>query len=152
MSEPRLTHKLTDALPETAWMVMFGGFKAKKKYSEIARDLAALGFQVSERSIARRAQEWRAEQHRRQVLGDMSAVGLLPRHQYEFQELVGVIENLDLGCGCLLRAVKTIRAAVKKFLRRPDAEGGRELENLLIRFQVQTLVLRRHGIDLRGDL
>ena len=62
---PRLAHKATDTLPPEAWAIMTAGFRAKKTYAAIARDLADIGLPVPERTIARRAIEFRRDQSRR---------------------------------------------------------------------------------------
>ena len=62
---PRLAHKATDTLPPDAWAVMIAGFRARKTYTAIARDLADIGQPVPERTIARRAIEFRRDQSRR---------------------------------------------------------------------------------------
>ncbi len=63
----RLVHKATDGLSAEAQRLMAAGFRAKKTYAAIARDLEAIGEPVSDSTIARRAAEWRAEQARRQA-------------------------------------------------------------------------------------
>jgi hypothetical protein len=61
----RLVHKSTDGLDEQAVRVMVAGFRARKTYAAIRRDLAEMGVEVAERTIARRGQEWLAEERRR---------------------------------------------------------------------------------------
>jgi len=73
----RLVHKATDSLSAEAQRLMVAGFRAKKTYTAIVRDLAEIGEAVSDSTIARRASEWRAEQSRRQAareyVGDLVA-------------------------------------------------------------------------------
>jgi hypothetical protein len=64
----RLTHKATDSLPEVARQIMLAGFRGKKTYAAIARELAAIGVNVPERTIARRRSDWEAEERRREAL------------------------------------------------------------------------------------
>jgi hypothetical protein len=66
----KLGHKKTDQLSPEAQRVMIGGFRARKTYAAIAKDLAEIGETVPERSIARRASEWRQAQERRDQARD----------------------------------------------------------------------------------
>lgn len=74
---PRLVHKATDGLSAEAQRLMLAGFRAKKTYAAIVRDLAEMGETVSDSTIARRRSEWQAEQSRRQAareyVGDLVA-------------------------------------------------------------------------------
>lgn len=63
---PRRVHKSTDDLAPEAVRVLTGGFRAGKTYAAIARDLAEIGIEVPERTIARRGAEWRQAQERRE--------------------------------------------------------------------------------------
>ena len=63
---PRRSHKSTDDLAPEAVRVMTGGFRGNKTYAAIARDLAEIGIEVPERTIARRGAEWRMARERRE--------------------------------------------------------------------------------------
>ena len=62
----RMVHKATDGLSAEGLRVMIGGFRARKTYTAITRDPAEIGEDVPERTIARRAAEWRQSQERRE--------------------------------------------------------------------------------------
>jgi len=55
-----MAHKTTDALPPEAVRVMMNGFREKKTAVAIEQELKGLDVEVAVRTIARRAQEWRA--------------------------------------------------------------------------------------------
>ena len=63
----RRVHKSTDALDADVMQRMKAGFHAGKTYAAIARDLADIGVEVPERTIARRGQEWEEQRRRRQA-------------------------------------------------------------------------------------
>jgi hypothetical protein len=134
-------------LADTAWAILESGFKGHKTYAVIARDLAAAGFAVPERTVARRGQEWRAEQSRREVLAEMGKTGIvLP--SWQFEELAGLIGELDCGEGCLLSTRRRILAATEKFLADSSRQSAHDLAGELLRFQLQGMILRRRGLDL----
>ena len=72
----RLTHRLTDSLPEPAQQVLWDGIKTRLPYRVITANLAALGFTVPERSISRLATGWRAEESRKHAVEELSRLGL----------------------------------------------------------------------------
>ena len=140
----RLSHKSTDDLPAVAWEIMGRGFGAKKKYSAIAADLVAVGLKVPERTIARRAGEWRRERCRQELLAEMARVGvMLPG--FEFEELLGLMTRWDFSSGCILRARKRVQAAVSEFLTEPGRDSIHALATELVRFQLLTVAVRRRG-------
>jgi hypothetical protein len=140
----RLSHKATDDLPANGWEIMYRGFETKKRYSVIAAELAAVGFKVPERTIARRAGEWRKERSRQELLADLARVGVaLPG--WDFEELLGLMTNIDLSPGCILRTRNRVQAAVSKVLTEPSRDSIHSLARELVRFQLQTLAFRRRG-------
>lgn len=82
-------HKSTDALGEVAMRLMMAGFRGGKTYTAIARDLAEIGVEVPERTIARRGLEWRAEEARRQAARDqVKAIVAAAKHSPDASEIL----------------------------------------------------------------
>lgn len=70
---PRFAHKVTDSLGAEAWQAMIAGWRARKTLRAVARDLAAIGVKVPERTIARRRSEWIAEENRKAAAREHAA-------------------------------------------------------------------------------
>lgn len=134
----RFVHRVTDSLPDAALQVLLSGFESKKPYSAIARDLSAIGFEVPERTIARRGLEWRAERRRKEALQALGRTELSVA--WTLDELVTIIDGLDLDAGFQLRARRRVGKAVSEFLAGPDARQARALQAELLRFRLQSLV------------
>jgi hypothetical protein len=63
---PKFAHKATDHLSEAAWQIILAGFAAAKTYRAIVAEVKQkTGERVAERTLARRAVEWRREEARR---------------------------------------------------------------------------------------
>jgi hypothetical protein len=92
---PRLVHKATDGLSAEAQRVMVGGFRAKKTYTAIAADLAEIGETVPERTVARRAAEWRQAQERRE------------NARLYVHDLVGAMKAQDVTAAEMVQALAT---------------------------------------------
>ncbi len=92
---PRLVHKATDGLSAEAQRVMIGGFRARKTYAAIARDLVEIGEEVQERTIARRAAEWRQSQERRE------------NARLYVHDLVGAMKAQDVTAAEMVQALAT---------------------------------------------
>ena len=75
---PRLVHKATDGLSAEAQRLMMAGFRGKRTYAAIVRQIEeTTGEKVAPSTLARRSSEWRTEQSRRQAareyVGDLVA-------------------------------------------------------------------------------
>jgi hypothetical protein len=119
---------------------MTRGFEARKRYSEIARELAALGFRVCERTVARRGREWLMERRRREALGLLGTAGSA-QGAWRFDEMIALTEDLDLSPGWYHRASKAIHKMVADFLEHPTDESARTLQMELVRYRLSALVL-----------
>jgi hypothetical protein len=133
----RLAHKATDDLPDEAWRVMHGGFRAKKTARAIVRDLADIGIEVAERTVARRAREWRSEQRRREAARD------------QVQDLVAAMKEQNLNAAEMLQAL-----AVDALIQDPDAWSGADplavqRQNLLaqqVRLKEREIAVRERSV------
>lgn len=132
----RLVHRpSTDGLSAEAVRLMTDGFRSGKPYRRIAEDLRAIGAPVAERTIARRAAEWRTEQRRRDAL---SQLGSAPAGSKGFEAALEFVEHVDLGRGCLVRSARRIRSAVRHFLRRPSVDSAVAAQKLLLEYLLQS--------------
>ncbi len=139
---PRLTHKATDGLGAEAQRIMVCGFRERKTYRAIAKDLAAIGEEVPERTIARRAVEWRSEQARREAA-----------REYVSNLVAGMKEN-DLSSAEMVQAL-----SMQALMEDPAAFTasdpmkvqfhGLMAEKIRIEKRRQELAERKLGLDER---
>jgi hypothetical protein len=134
----RLAHKITDGLPELAWQIMTAGFRERKTYRAISDELLAAGFQVPERTVARRAIEWRGEQRRSDMVATLGRAGVLAP-SWTLAELIGILETLDLAPGYQLRSRRRVEKAVANFLANSNQDSVEALEKELLRFRLQSI-------------
>ena len=136
MKLPRLTHRVTDALSAEAQALMLKGFEERLKYSEIVRRIRkATRELVKERTVCRRAIEWRAEQRRREVAKDLGSRPGVP-NSWNIDQLCGIVGTVDLDPGCRLRVGKLLKAAVAQFLTSPGQEEGHQVQDLMLRYSL----------------
>jgi len=151
VTSARLVHKATDALPDAAWQVMISGFRGRKTYSQITKELLALGFRVPERTVARRAIDWRAEQLRREV---MQAVGTEATQADLLEEVVDLVQVLDVRPGWAIRARRRVQKAVTLFYNEPVPEQARQVKLELTRFCLERFYANARAvgaIDRSGE-
>jgi len=138
MTSRRLVHKVTDALPPAAWDIIVSGFRHKKMYRQIAIELGRAGFHVSERTIARRAAEWR----------DMLAViGTEAATTDLLQEVVHLVDVLDVGPDWALRARRRVQKAVAAFFDDPGSEQAHAIKLELARFRLEAFAANARAVD-----
>jgi hypothetical protein len=136
MKLSRLTHRVTDTLSAEAQAIMLSGFEERLKYSEIVRRIRkATRELVKERTVGRRAIEWRTEQRRREIAKDLGATPGAPKN-WDIDELCGIVGTADLDPGCVLRVGKLLKAAVAQFLATPGQEEGHRAEDLMLRYSL----------------
>ena len=129
----RLVHKATDGLGADALRAMTGGFREKKSYRAIARDLAEIGVKVPERTIARRAVEWRGEQSRRTAARE------------QVQDLVAAMKSENLSAAEMLQALAT-----DALLADPQAWAGQDPMRVQAQnLKAEELRLKREEVELR---
>jgi hypothetical protein len=143
MTTGRLVHKSTDNLPTSAWDIMIRGFQSKKRYRLIALELARMGFHVAERTIARRAVDWRAEQLRRQAMKVASTEGA---RADLLEETISILKVLDLKPGWAMRARRRVQRAVLGFFDNPDGEHAQSVKRELLRFRLEQLVSQARAV------
>lgn len=128
-----MVHKATDELPPEAWRVMTAGFRAKKTYRAIAFDLAAIGFEVPERTIGRRAVEWRAEEARREAVRE------------QVKALVDAMQEGKWESAEMIRALAT-----EALMQNPDAFAQADpLKVQRQNLQAEEIRLRRDALALK---
>lgn len=142
MTGGRLVHRATDGLPESAWNLLVSGFRARKAYRAISQELAKLGFNVPERTVARRAADWRTEQFRREALR-VAAIEA-PRTDW-LEEVIGILEILDVRSGWMLRGKRRVQKAVLGFLDEASMENAQTVKRELLRFRLETVVWQQRG-------
>jgi hypothetical protein len=144
MTSRRLVHKVTDALPPAAWDIIVSGFRHKKMYRQIAIELGRAGFHVSERTIARRAAEWRAELVRRDML---AVIGTEAATTDLLQEVVHLVDVLDVGPDWALRARRRVQKAVAAFFDDPGSEQAHAIKLELARFRLEAFAANARAVD-----
>ena len=128
----RRVHKATDGLSEEAQRVMRAGFHGKKTYAAIARDLAEIGVDVPERTIARRGQEWGEERRKRQAKRD-----------YISDLMAAAVENPEASQ--VLGALAT-----DALIADPDGfTGGDPIKVQRLNLQAETLTLKRAELEIK---
>lgn len=143
----RLAHKITDGLPELAWQIMTVGFQQRKTYRAISDELAAARFQVPERTVARRALEWRAEQRRNDMLATLGGTGALSP-SWTALEVIGILETLDVAQGYQLRSRRRVEKALAGFFANSNRDSLQALEKELLRFRLQSICSQ--GLESTG--
>jgi hypothetical protein len=131
----RQVHKSTDGLPDEAVRILIGGFRARKTYAAIARDLAEIGAEVPERTIARRASEWRQAQERRDQAREY------------VHDLVAAMKSQDMRADEMVQALAT-----EAVLSDPEAFTSGDpikLQGLNIRAQANQLKAQELAIRER---
>jgi hypothetical protein len=136
----RLVHKATDDLSPEAIRVMTEGFRLRKTYAAIAKDLDDIDEPVPERTIARRAVEWRREQARRQSARE------------QVQDLVSAMKSNDLSAAEMVQAL-----AMQALLDDPEAYAEKDpirvqkqaltAEEIRLKKRKQELAERRLELD-----
>lgn len=118
---------------------MITGFAARKSYREIARELAAAGEPISERSVARAALRWRRERAEERLL---EAAGGALTAGWKVEDIAALVAAADFKEGWELRRRLRLWRRLRAFLRRPSPEGVREVETELVLFLLTWRVLR----------
>ncbi len=153
MTPGRLVHKATDGLPDSAWQVMFAGFRERKPYRSIVLELARLGFNVPERTVARRAIEWRAEQVRREAFKVAATEGARTNF---LEEVVGILGALDLTPGFKVRGRRRVQRSVLSFLDDPSGANAQAIARELVRYRLESLAFAARSLGAAesrvGDL
>jgi hypothetical protein len=129
----RLVHTATDGLSAEAQRVMAAGFRARKTYRAIVRDLVEIGVKVPERTVARRGVEWRGAQARREAARE------------QVQDLVAAMKDQNFNAAEMLQALAT-----DALLADPQAWAGQDPmrvqgQNL----KAEELRLKREEVELR---
>ncbi|MEN6601772.1 MAG: hypothetical protein ABFD86_05095 [Bryobacteraceae bacterium] len=139
---PRAIHKSTDQLPPEALRIMAAGFAAKLTVRAIAFRLAEIGLQVPERTIARRGEEWRAEQARRQAAREQVAdlVAAMKAENWESAEMLRA-----LATDSLMRDPEAYTAADPVKLQSQNLYA----EELRIKREALELKKQRHELDVQ---
>ncbi len=88
-----------------------------------------IGEPVPERTIARRAAEWREERQRSAAARELA---MLPREIWRVDELLALMQRIDVAPGWHKRLTGGLRAAISAFLQEPSAAGIREVESFLL--------------------
>lgn len=115
---------------------MTGGFRAKKTYAAIAADLAEIGVEVPERTIARRAAEWRQAQARREQAREY------------VNDLVGAMKAQDVTAAEMVQALAT-----DALLSDPEAFTGQDpIAVQRQSLQAETLRLKREELEIKRRL
>jgi hypothetical protein len=128
----RLAHKSTDRLSPEAVRLMIAGFRARKTYAAIARDLAEIGVTVPERTIARRGAEWQAEERRRQ-------------QTREWAEALVEAAKSSPEASSVVKALAT-----DALLSEPDAFTGADAVKVQrLNLRAQELELKREDLEIR---
>jgi len=136
-----LVHRITDRLSEAGWRILAEGFEKRARYREIGERLRAIGEPVSERTIGRRAAEWRGVQRREAALEELRAHReLLATGLWRIEELVNLIDELDFLPGWWLRYSRKLNRALVAFLKAPSGDRMRAIQHMLILFWLATLV------------
>lgn len=143
----RRIHKSTDSLPDAARQILLAGFGSRRRYSQIALDLAALGFKVSAGVIARRAYEWRREQARRETLVVLRQVATAQGSLVDEPETA----VLDLGPFWRLRSRRAIQKCVSNYLDSPTVAAEREVMRRMVLYRLQVLSAQGNG-DFDADV
>jgi len=138
----RLVHRRTDNLSAAGRKLMIEGFRSRKPYRTIARELTQIGEPVSERAVGRTGFVWRQEENRRRALAELNGQVL---RSWQAQELIGLVEQLDLKPGWPLRARKALWLSLRRFFKRPTGEGLRGLEEKLLLYWLTHQVSRAGG-------
>lgn len=129
----RLAHKATDDLPAEAWRLMHAGFRMKKTYRAIAADLEEIGCEVAERTIARRAVEWRHEQSRKEAVRE------------QVKALVEAMQEGKWESAEMIRALAT-----EALMQNPDAFANSDpLAVQRQNLQAEELRIKRETLELR---
>lgn len=140
MKVPRLTHRSTDSLPGSAKRLLEIGFESGWPAARIARELRAVGYGVNERTIARRSLEFRRARRERELRSELnSCVGT----SWRLEDLVGLLEDLEFSRDWRLRSRRRVTAALRRFLKEPDAEAARAFEGEVLKYRVLVAVSER---------
>jgi hypothetical protein len=145
----RLVHRSTDNLPAAAFEIMTSGFRSTKTFHAIAQELAAAGFAVSERTVARRSVEWRAQNVQREALRVSSTEA--PRTDW-LVEVTGIVEVLDHRPGWKYRARGRVMKAVSGFLDEPTVEAAQKVSRELLRFRLETLIWQVRSVGAASGM
>ena len=131
---PRLVHKATDNLSAEARRMMVAGFRSKMTYRAIARQIAGdTGEKVSERTVARRGNEWRAEQSRRRAARE------------QMQALVDAMKKGEWSAAEMIQALAT-----DALMQNPDALTNADpLRVQAQNLRAEELRLKREELELR---
>jgi hypothetical protein len=122
-------------LSPTARQVLIEGFKASKPYRVISRELLAIGEPVHERTIARRAAEWRTSERRR-VAVRMLDRAVLAGCLFRPDELVGLLDRIDLGRGWPERSHRRALRLLAQFCKVPSDKSMKRMMEELILFRL----------------
>lgn len=146
---PRLVHRATDALSAQAERLMEEGFNSRLSAREIASQLRAIGTAVAERTISRRAAEWRAERLRAAALRQL---GNCAPSIWDVADLLALVRRVDIRPGWWKRSRRRLQKALRAFWEEPTPERIRLVESELLIFAVSAHLARRPAADNRGHL
>lgn len=129
----RLTHKATDVLSAEAHRIISAGFRGKSTYSAIAKQLAAIGVNVPERTIARRGVEWREEESRRRAARE---------------QMTALVEAMKEGNWSAAEMIQAL--ATDALMMNPDALTGADpLKVQAQNLKAEELRIKRSEMELR---
>ena len=136
MTSSRRIHRTTDSLPDSAWETMVAGFRANENYYKISLKLRAMGFAMSERTVARRGYEWRR--------GTLFPGKTLSRNGAGWIDLLAefsaIVDVLDLSPEHELHGRQRIDEAVRRFLEWPSMESAQTVQRELARYRLEGLI------------
>jgi phage shock protein A len=129
----RMVHKATDDLAPEAVRVMVNGFRGKLTAAAIAGRLAEIDVEVPERTIARRAQEWRALEARRTAARE---------------QMTAMVEAMKEGNHTASEMIQAL--ATDALINDPDAFSGADpLKVQSQNLRAEELRLKREEMELR---
>jgi len=126
--------KATDGLSEEAWVVMHRGFAAGTPARAIAQAVKdTTGEEVMERTVARRAEEWRAEKARRMAARE------------RMTDLVAAMKEGGMEASEMIQAL-----AMDHLVEHPEALTGADPVDLQgLSLEGEKLKLKKREIDIR---
>ena len=131
---PKAAHKITDSLSAHAWSLMKAGFAAKKMYAAISKEIAAAtGEKVSERTIGRRQNEWRAEEDRLRAVREQAVA------------LVAAVKENNLEASSLAAAL--VADALASSGEVPKLSAGLAGEEIQLKKRELALKERKQALD-----